>query len=47
MSRVMLEALEGLLVAVLLVPLELLVQWAQAALRALETLAWSALTSRS
>lgn len=43
----MMEWLEGLVVAVLLVPLETLVQWLQAAQRALETLAWSALTSRS
>jgi len=43
----LLELVEPLVVAALLVPLELLVQWLQAASRALEELGWSALTSRS
>jgi hypothetical protein len=47
----LLDLLEPLVVAAVLVPVELLVQWLQAVLRALErvvgTAAWSALTSRS
>jgi len=40
----LLELLEPLVLAVVLVPVELLVQWLQAAQRAAETLGWSALT---
>jgi len=40
----LLDLLEPLILAVLLIPVELLVQWLQAAQRAAATFGWSALT---